>query len=426
MTVIVEHAFMGCASLMDVTIPNSVISIGCGAFEDCTGLRSITIPFVGATKDGETNTHFGYIFGADEIIDNGNYVPWRLMTVVVTGGSRIHNSAFFNCSSIQSITIPDSVTSIGNSAFYDCRSLYNITIPDSVTSIGITAFDKTSYYNSSSNWEKDVLYIGKHLIQAKITISDSYSIKQGCVTIADEAFDYCFGLTSITIPDSVTSIGRSAFSDCVSLSSITVANGNPVYHSVDNCLIETETKTLLVGCNKSIIPTDGSVTSIGDYSFSGSHLQSVTIPDGVTSIGNAAFYNCTFLNSVTIPESVTFIGKNAFRNCKNLERLELPKNITFIGNYSFSGCKSLTSITIPDGITSIGDHAFSECTCLTSITIPDSVTSIGDLVFYKCRGLTSITFTGTTAQWNEINKDSAWNFGANDAIVYCTDGVAED
>ena len=125
--------------------------------------------------------------------------------------------------------------------------------------------------------------------------------------------------TSITIPNSVTSIGYQAFYGCTGLTSIIVNAGNTKYHSAGNCLIETETKTLILGCNTSVIPTDGSVTSIGDYAFSGCNgFTSVTIPDSVTSIGGAAFADCSGLTSVTIGNGVTSIGGSAFRDCTGL------------------------------------------------------------------------------------------------------------
>lgn len=208
----------------------------------------------------------------------------------------------------------------GNFAFMMCDQLTEVIIPDSVTSIG------------------------------------------------EAAFSGCSSLKSITIPESVASIGACAFGDCISLTSIIVEEGNSVYHSEGDCLIEATSKTLIVGCQNSIIPSDGSVTSIGDSAFSGcSSLTSITIPDSVTSIGVAAFCFCENLTSVTIPSSVTNIGDEAFSDCVNLTNITIPEGVTSIGSFAFNYCSSLTSITIPKGVTYIGDYAFTSCFNLKTV-----------------------------------------------------------
>ena len=249
----------------------------------------------------------------------------------VTG---IGQYAFYICSGLTSITIPNSVTSIGKYAFEGCSGLTSITIPNSVTSIGDFAFMNCSGLTS-------------------VTIPGSVT------SIGYMAFYGCSGLTSITIPNSVTSIGKYAFEGCSGLTSVTIGN---------------------------------SVTSIGDYAFYGcSGLTSVTIPNSVTSIGEGAFHGCSGLTSVTIPGSVTSIGYMAFYGCSGLTSITIPNSVTSIGKYAFEGCSGLTSVTIGNSVTSIGDYAFYGCSGLTSVTIPNSVTSIGEGAFHGCSGLTSIT-----------------------------------
>ena len=376
-------------------IPNdgSITSIGDGAFRYCSGLTSITLP------DGVTS---------------------------------IGDSAFEECFDLINITIPDSIMSIGREAFYGCDSLTSITIPDSVTNIKTDAFEDclaliiyceaaSKVHGWSRDWNSDnrpvvwdcnnnekdnngnIYYIadngiryslnngvatlirnntalnGKIIIPREIIYKDkTYFVTR----IGHSIFCGCSGLTSIAIPDSVTSIGEYAFKDCSGLTSIIVERGNSIYHSAGNCLIETSSRTLIAGCKNSIIPDDGSVTSIGSCAFSGcSGLTSITIPASVTSIGDSAFSDCSGLTSITIPDSVTSIGYSAFSGCNGLASITIPDSVTSIGDRTFDDCSGLTSITIPDSVTSIGSYAFSGCSGLTSITIPDSVTSIGSSAF---------------------------------------------
>ena len=233
----------------------------------------------------------------------------------------IKNDAFFECFSLTSITIPNSVTSIGEYAFYKCSFLTSITIPNSVTSIGKFAFNGCSSLTSP-------VYNAHCFAYMPISYSGAYTIPEGIKQIAGSAFYGCKSLTSITIPNSVTSIGGYAFTHCYSLTSITIPN---------------------------------SVTSIGGSAFSYcSSLTSITIPNSVTSIGNGAFYECSSLTSVNIPNSVTSIGDEAFYNCTGLTSVTIPNSVTSIGNKTFYGCWYITSVTIEAGTPpTLGSGSFS-------------------------------------------------------------------
>ncbi|MDY4186623.1 MAG: leucine-rich repeat domain-containing protein, partial [Candidatus Borkfalkiaceae bacterium] len=252
----------------DLVIPDSVTSIGDGAFEYCSGLTSITIP------DSVTT------------IGSSAFYNCSGLTSITIGGSvtSIGDGAFDGCSSLTSVIIPDSVTSIGNSAFRYCSGLTSITIPDSVTSIVNYAF-----YNCSG--------------LSSITIPESVT------SIGDEAFGYCSGLTSITIPESVTSIGDGAFYGCSGLTSITIPES-----------VTSIGDGAFSGCSGlTSITIPDSVTSIGNGAFYNCKgLTSITIPESVTSIGDEAFYYCSGLTSITIPDSVTSIGERAFSYCYKL------------------------------------------------------------------------------------------------------------
>ena len=319
-TSIGDSAFSGRTGLTSITIPESVTSIGDCAFSGCSGLTSITIPK--SVRNWWLDA-FSNCSGLTSVI-------------ISDGVTKIGSTAFKNCAALTSITIPDSVTSIGSGAFSN-SGLTAITIPSRVTSIGSSAFENCTSLTSITIPTR--LTIGAHAFygcsgiktikgdayetaaiarlcgspaySVEITSGssiDSYAFTKGLnsIIISDsvssigaEAFLNCNSLTSISIPDSVTSIGEYAFRDCTDLSSITVEKGNYVYHSSGNCLIETGTKTLIAGCKNSVIPSDGSVTSIEGWAFyCRVGLTSITIPSSVTSIGNSAFSGCSGLTSI--------------------------------------------------------------------------------------------------------------------------------
>ena len=243
--------------------------------------------------DGNSVTITKYIGNGGDIT-----IPTEIAGKSVTS---IGSSAFFHCSGLTNLSIPDSVTSIGGSAFSGCSGLTSLSIPDGVTSIESEAF-----YGCSS--------------------LTSLSIPDGVTSIESEAFYGCSSLTSLSIPDGVTSIGYSIFMDCSGLTSLSIPDG---------------------------------VTSIGGSAFSGcSGLTSITIPSTVTSIGNAAFSGCSGLTSLSIPDTVTSIDDYAFYGCSSLTSLSIPDGVTSIGGSAFYGCSGLTSITIPSTVTSIGRHTF--------------------------------------------------------------------
>ena len=331
------------------------------AFSGCSGLTSVTIP--------NTVTSIG----------DRAFEDCRGLTSVIIPNSvtSIGESAFRGCRSLTSVTIPNSVTSIGNEAFKDCSGLTSVTIPNSVTSIGAFAFYECRSLTS-------------------VTIPNSVT------SIGREAFSGCSGLTSVTIPNSVTSIGGWAFSDCSGITHPIIVNDMFVflpngYKDKDNYSIPENISIIIEGAfggcsGLTSITIPNSVTSIEACAFEDcSSLTSVTIPNSVTSIGRGAFHHCSGLTSVTIPNSVTSIEFGAFSHCSGLTSVTIPNSVTSIGNSAFRGCSSLTSVTIPNSVTSIGHGAFDECSGLTSVTIPNSVTSIGDWAFWGCSGLTSVT-----------------------------------
>ncbi len=279
-------------------------------------------------------SHSGNKYSGDVVIPST--VTYGNKTYTVT---TIWNEAFYQCYSLTSISIPNSVTEICQSAFEDCDGLSSITIPGSVTTIGNRAFCSCSNVNSITLSE-GLEYIGSYAFSGAGYIT-SIIIPNGVKTIGSYAFYSCINMTSVTIPESVTNIGNNAFDSC-------------------------------------------------------QKLISVTIPSGVTCIYYGTFQNCFNLTSVTIPNSVTKIQGSAFGGCKALTSVTIPNSVTTIGSSAFSNCEALTSVTIPNSVTTIESSAFYYCRGLTSVSIGNSVTSIGDYAFDSCNNLIYVTMNNET------------------------------
>ena len=376
--------------------------------------------------------------------------PWsgsrkNIKTIIIKQDVRsIGYGAFYDCSNLSSVTIPNSVFLICGCAFYKCSGLTSVTIPNSVETIVFSAFRECSGLTSIVVKSGNTKYDSRDNCNAIIETASNKLIS-GCkntvipnsvTSIGQSAFEGCSGLTSITIPNSVTSIDGFAFSGCSNLTSVTL-NSNTIaskaYTSSSNLksIFGNQVTEYIIGDN---------VTSIGDYAFSGcSGLTSVTIPNSVTSIGDNAFCDCSGLTSVTVlnptPVGITqdvftnrvkatlYVPKGSksayqaadyWKEFKEIIEIEIPFQVDGLYYYldtdnhqaqvTYKTYKPYGlytgSITIPSSITyddisydvtSIGSSVFEGCSSLTSITIPNSVTSIGGSAFYGCSGLTSVT-----------------------------------
>ncbi len=361
-----------------IVFDGPITEIKAGAFKFQETLKTITIP------DSVTTIGIGVVVGCTSLESvYGKFASSDNRCLIIDGYLTI-----FAPAGLTSYTIPDTVTTIGELAFYNCTSLTSITIPDSVTTIGEGAF-----YNCTSLTSvtigNSVTTIGDFAFEECESLT-SVIIGDGVTSIGRYAFVYCESLTSVTIGDSVTTIGDSAFAYCISLTSITIPD---------------------------------SVTTIGEWAFYNcDSLTSITIPDGVTTIGDYAFCSCNSLTSITIPDGVTTIGDCAFCSCDSLTSITIPDGVTTIGDSAFIFCTSLTSITIPDGVTTIGDSAFEYCDSLTSITIPDSVTTIGDYAFHGCDSLISVYCKPTippTMVLSSVNTETeAFDNNASNRKIY--------
>ena len=270
----------------------------------------------------------------------------KIRSVVFTGNiTSIGRNAFYRCTNLTDITIPDTVTMICDSAFSGCKSLTSIKIPNSVKDIGQGAF-------------------------SGCTSLTSINIPYGVTMIEPGTFSNCTNLTSVTIPNSVTEICHNAFRHCESLKSITIPN---------------------------------SVTSIDAWAFWGcTSLTSISLPNNITSIGNGLFNSCSNLTSVSIPDSVTTIGDHSFFECTRLSSIIIPEGVTSIGWNAFYGCKRLKNITIPEGVTYIDEGAFSYCQGLRCVTLPTSLSSLDCSSFSDCDSLDTVYYAGTADQFNQI------------------------
>ena len=473
-----DNAFVDCNSLTNVTINDGVISIGASAFSSCIGLTNVTIP------NSVTN------IGAFAFNLSG------LASVTISGGvTSIGAYAFDDCRSLTSVTLSSNVTSIGQSAFANCSSLASITIPAGVTNIGDGAFSPCAsltsayfegnappddgtifsgdtnaivyYLSGTTGWgptfggapteeETPASYFQGDIFDGSITVTgytgptgpivipsviDGYTVT-GIASIGpNSGFRY---VTSVTMPNTVTSIGEYAFSDCQSLTNVIIGDG------VTNIELEA-----FDGCDSlTSVTIPDSVTIIGMDAFATCvRLAGVTIPGDVTTIGAGAFGGCDSLTSVTIPASATNIGIAAFTLCTSLTNISvdaanpayvstngilfdkafdtlvqypagltnnaytIPNSVTSIGGYAFAGCTNLTGVSIPNSVTNIGGQAFSFCSGLTNIVIPNGVTSVGGYTFRDSK-VTSAYFEGNAPP----DDGTAFTYDPG-AIVYYLPGT---
>lgn len=316
-----------------------------------------------------------------KIINESAFYGCSTITAVTMpeGLVRIKYRAFGDCTNLTSVTFPDSLTTIDNTVFLGCTSLVSISIPDSVNDIGGRIFEGCVNL-TSVNLSANMTTLGFDTFYDCTSLT-SVTIPENVTKIGSGAFQGCTGLTSVTIPNKVTNIGSEAFRGCTSLASVTIPN------SVTN--IES---SAFRGCTSlTSITIPNSVTTIGDYAFGGcTGFTSVVIPDSVTKIGSSAFRDCVNITSVIIPDSVTSLEQYTFRGCTGLTSFTLPEGITNIGFGSFYNCTNLTSISIPDSVTKIDSYAFSNCYKLETIDIPKNVTSIGMYAFRSCTDLSEV------------------------------------
>ncbi|MDO4194417.1 MAG: leucine-rich repeat protein, partial [Erysipelotrichaceae bacterium] len=403
LTTIANMAFSSCTSLKNITLPDTLTTMDGSVFRECTSLENISLPA-----------------GLKEIGQSSFMDCTSLKRIVIPSGvTQISMFLFYGCTGLTEVSIPDSVISIGQDAFKNCSSLAKINIPSSVKSIsgfsGCTSLKTAGPVGSGKNIEIEYtdtisdMYMTSYLFKYLTEITIGNNVK----TIAQNAFKRC-PLTTIVIPDSVTTIGNQAFFESTSLTKVIVPGsvtsmGNQAFY---NCTGLKTAGPIGSGANIEFGWTEE--LPYGAFYYA-NYLTSVTIPDGIKTIGRAAFLNCHNLVSVSIPGSVTTISDNAFdtcksltdisipdsvtnlsqrvfQNCEKLVNVRMPQNITKLGQYTFSGCSSLKSIVVPEGVTEIDQNAFYKCTSLTDVSLPDSLNHMYASVFSECTSLETLVF----------------------------------
>lgn len=326
---IAPFAFNENTTLQSITLNDELEVIGLGAFQNCSNLISITLPFIGNEVDGTDNTHFGYIFGSENYEEQSSYIPTSLKEVKIKNGA-IDSYAFYKCANITSIQLPSGISNIREGAFYGCSGLTNIMIPGGVNSIGDYAFANCTNLQS-------------------VSFATKTSIDGGTFTsIGKYAFANCSELRNVTLPSTTTSIGNYAFSGCIGFTHVSLPSnvtqiGVGAYADCSN------------------------VTEVGVYADS-SNMTGVLWEPSLKSIGGSAFENCSSLEQFNVPITVTSIGYDAFKNCTGLKKIIIFGNQLAIGNTAFSGCTGLTSVVLPSGLTGMGANVFLGCDNLTIYT----------------------------------------------------------
>ena len=528
---IMLEAFYHCTSLSEINFPSTLKTIGSRAFAECESLRTLRIPDSvkriddRAFEECRNLSELDLGTGVERILESAFMYCTSLKKIAVPGSVKeISNSAFAGNPELTDVTLSKGIEKLGFWIFSDCLKLEVITYTGTKSDWNSVFVPEEAFGNITIKRircsDGDIILVETDPKQGSLGLEyqafGDYAVLAGIGTCTDpdiviaseyqglpvteiwhEAFVGVKGMRSVKIPEGVRYIESHAFENCTDLrevylpaslenvvgslmthgfvgcpaiETIEIAEGGKKYYSVDNCLIERETGTLVFGCGKSAIPADGSVKSIGEYAFNGCRnlvslalpegvihirtgafsgceaLRTLTLPNSLVTIRQNAFENCTSLSSLTLPESVTEIYNGAFRGCSKLKSVTLPSSLTLIDSEAFLGtaiesiaipknvkelgavfseCEKLTSVTLPEGFESFVGHTFSGCTSLKSITLPKSLKNIGMNTFYGCTALTDLRFAGTVAQWKSISKQEHWKEGAAFKVIHCSDGDVE-
>lgn len=405
LTSIGQYAFYNYKKLTSITIPKTLLDVGYYAFSSCSGLSKTnyegtidqwcSISFNNASSNPVINSHNLYI--NDTLVEH----------ITINNTDSIKNHVLQGCTSLQTLTMSDVVTTIGKESFANCINLNNVTFSPNITNIGDNAFYNTPLLSGEVSLES-IQTIGVYAFNGsgitKCTFGNNISI------ISGYAFLNCASLSEVYMGDNVTTVDNYAFANCSNLSTIRISPA---------------IQTLGLSCFKSCTNLNNvdlqNVSSLGNECFREcSALTSISIPSSLTVIPTRCFQS-SGLSEVILSEGLIEIQDYAFYET-NLTSIQLPQSLRTIGKSAFAKT-DITSITIPDGVPKLPESVFSQCTKLQTITIPKSVTSFGGDVFSSCKALTNIIFTGTKSEFLSISRSQYWDYSLpSTCVIHCTDG----
>lgn len=471
--IIQDYMFYGIKNLVTLRLPATATRIGKYGVADCTALVNLTLPsaltelddyaiaYPAAYNNSNLRGNLRQLTLPSSLTTIGNraFEYSRLESVVIPEGvTSMGTYAFYSCINLSNVQLPDALSIIPDYCFNGCTNLLNVNLPASLTKIGSHAFEKCGKLSCSIVLPSDVTEIATYAFSECSSLT-SVQFNEGLTTIGNYAFQSCKLLANFTLPSTLTSLGQSAFYNCDALTSISFPNSvtilpQSVCHSCDAL----ETVTLPSGltamrdyvfsqCPKlttvNIDDVASTLTSIGAMAFYDTGVN-VTLPAGTTYLGNQVFGNCknltafvlpegitvvpsntcngcTALTSVTLHDAVTEIKASAFSGCKALKEIQLPSSLVEIGSGAFMTCIGLSDVAFPAGLLRIQNSAFSECTSLTEAILPSSLTLLGGSTFYKCTGLTKAVVNGAATSLG----NSAFQSCSNLTDVTLAEGIAE-
>ena len=394
------------------TVPSSyeglpVTAIGRSAFSSCKVLKEVIIPDTVKTVGSAA-------FSYSSVVSVS--LPEGLET--------IEESAFYSCESLSDINIPDSVSSIGNGAFIRCKGLESIKLPSGLREIPDNMLQDCASLQEIS-LPSGVVSIGTGAFIGCSSLM-TLSLPEGLTSIGDYAFRSCASLERLELPRGLTTIGIALFGECDALESLSVDKSNPIFHSDGGCVIDTANKALVCAAGEFTIPDDGSVTVIGKNAFNNASRSrtSITVPEGVTEIGENAFY-CSYLKTVSLPSTLKTIGVGAFYGCFYLEDIVLPEGLERIETDAFMHCNKISDITLPDSLTYIGDKAFFECTAIRKFNIPARVTYIGPGALATLGMVTSLTVDDGNTVYHDY-ENCIIKTGSKNLVAACITSIIPD